>query len=93
MEHTALYQIMVRNGGKFKFPLWKLHVQEQEYNDLKETLSAAYFRGNLDSYTREAALFYAEWWRREYDGGFPSKERVARAVGIDDSELLFKLAK
>ena len=38
MEHTALYQIMVRNGGKIKFPLWKLHVQEQEYNDLKETL-------------------------------------------------------
>ena len=30
MEYTTLAQIMVRNGGKIKFPLWKLHVQEQE---------------------------------------------------------------
>lgn len=37
MEHTTLAQIMVRNGGKIKFPLWKLHVQEQEYLDLKDT--------------------------------------------------------
>ncbi|MFS1772274.1 hypothetical protein ACLMOX_02550 [Prevotella histicola] len=85
MEYTTLAQIMVRNGGKIKFPLWKLHVQEQEYLDLKDTLSAAYIRGNLEMYTREAAIFYAEWWRREYNGGTPSKERVARAAGIERS--------
>ena len=56
MEHTTLAQIMVRNGGKIKFPLWKLHVQEQEYLDLKDTLSAAYIRGNLLFFTQNGGV-------------------------------------
>ena len=93
MEHTTLHQIMERNGGKIKFPLWKLHIRDYEYNSLKAILKDAYYKGILNHYYKEAALYYGEWWRREYDGGSPSKERVAHAANISDSELLFTLAK
>lgn len=93
MAHTTLYQIMERNGGKIKFPLWKLHIYDTEYNSLKATLRNAYYEDSLNHYYKEAALYYAEWWRREYSGGFPSKERVATSAGVYDSEQFFQLAK
>ncbi|MGI6233264.1 MAG: hypothetical protein ACOYJF_10545, partial [Prevotella sp.] len=93
MEHTTLNHIIERNGGKIKFPLWKLHIRDNEYNALKASLKDAYNEFCLEYYYKEAAIFYAEWWRREYNGGVPSKERVAQAANVDDSELLFNLAK
>ena len=34
---------------------------------------------NLDP--RDATLFYAEWWRRKYNGGKPSKEFIFKSIG------------
>lgn len=93
MKHVTFNSIVERNGGIIKFPLWKLKVRDNEYFTLKEELKASYNENCLEYYSREAALFYAEWWRREYNGGIPSKERVANSAGIYDSEQLFSLAK
>jgi hypothetical protein len=93
MKHETLNKIMMRNSGAMKFPLWKLRIHDAEYQALKEELRLAYDENCLDYYCKEAALYYAEWWRREYSGGFPSKERVASSAGVYDSELFFQLAK
>ena len=61
-------------------PLWKLRLTEDEYENLKNTLAENKFR--LKDFGDEAALCYAEWWRRDYNGGIPSKEDVAVGLGL-----------
>lgn len=43
----------------------------------------------------EAALCYAEWWRRDYNGGIPSREDVAVGIGLPQYcwERLYKAAR
>jgi|SRR5690554_3825315 len=59
-------------------PLWRYFLTEQDFEDLRKTLSYAkpYF---IDA--RDAALYYAEWWKRNYDGGSPNKENVFNSIG------------
>ena len=76
------------------FPLWKLKVTEEMYAALKVSLYRAAKEGQLEEYGKEAAIFYAEWWRREYSGDIPSKEDVAETLGIPYySEELYKAAR
>ena len=76
------------------FPLWKLKVTEDMYANLKACLYKAAREGQLDEYGKEAAIFYAEWWRREYAGDIPSKEDIAETLGIPYfSEELYKAAR
>ena len=77
------------NDIKRDMPLWKLKISDDEYNGLKKTLRDN--ESSLSRYGIEAAIYYAEWWRREYNGGI-SKEAVANSIGIDCSEDLFKAA-
>ena len=66
-----------RNLSELPLPLWKLRISDNEYAELKKELynyySLHYTFGGLE---KEALLYYAEWWRREYNGGIPSKEQV-----------------
>ena len=55
-------------------PIWKLRITESEYTELKETLRVAISNNEIISFQTEATLYYAEWWRREYNGGSPSTE-------------------
>lgn len=83
-DHTALFQILqARNlqGIEENMPLWKLKLTGEEYDSLKQTLVENYF--DLEEYGMEAALCYAEWWRRDYRGNSPSKESVAMGIGIE----------
>lgn len=86
-------------NGNVPLPLWKLRLTPEEYSALKEELLCAFQGNQLFRFTKEAALFYANWWSKEYVGGdrdnLPSKEKIARDLGIrpDQSDELYYLAK
>src|SRR5690606_1929316 len=59
-------------------PLWKYFLTDQDFEDLcKELRYAKPFL--IDA--RDAALYYAEWWKRTYNGGIPSKESIFNSLG------------
>lgn len=95
-EHKVLYDILSTRGFS-EFPdgmaLWKFKITDAEYADLKETLRK--HQDVLYRYGMEAALGYAEWWRRDYHGYIPSKEDVAEGMGLprEYSSILFDAAK
>ena len=95
-DHTAYFGILQsRNmkGIEKNMPLWKLKLTDEEYESLKQTLIENDF--DLGKYGIEAALCYAEWWRRDYCGNVPSKESVAMGIGLDveKSEELYVAAR
>lgn len=85
-KHKLFYQILKTRGLcdlDNNTPLWKLKITEDEYTLLKYLLIL--HSDKLSDYGIEAALCYAEWWRRDYSGGIPSKEEVAEAIGLESS--------
>lgn len=95
-DHTSYANILLSRGIQTlekNTPLWKLKLTDVEYNGLKQTLKEHEY--NLSCYGMEAALCYAEWWRRDYRGNVPSKEDVATDIGIDANfaEELYKAAR
>ena len=84
------YRTILQERGKrtLEPPLWKLRISDDEYTELQLVLQEAERSGNLLAYGPEAAICYAEWWRRNYHGGFPSKESVASDLGVYDSEMV-----
>ena len=82
-------------------PLWTLKLSREEYNELKNVLRER-IRENSESFPfqREACLYFAEWWKREYspsirDGrrGGVSKKDVFDSLGIEgDSEFFYRQA-
>lgn len=94
--HTSYLDILRTRGmqGLQKnMPLWKFKLSEGEYEALKQTLRI--HTSDLAKYGEEAALCYAEWWRRDYKGNIPSKEDVAMGIGIHSSYAndLYKAAR
>ncbi|WP_288910470.1 hypothetical protein [uncultured Bacteroides sp.] len=95
-QHIVLMRILeARNRPSITpdMPLWKLKLTEEEYTNLKETLAQNVYR--LEDFGIEAALCYAEWWRRDYNGGIPSREDVAAGLGLPHYcwEQLYKAAR
>ena len=75
--------------------LWSLRLSNDEYYELKETLRKGAEAGSFRTLRREATLYYAEWWRREFDGGHASTINVYDSL-LDDgrlSEELYEAAK
>lgn len=66
-------------------PLCKLNVTDEEYAELKNVIRQSLENNASSCYGKEYALFYAEVWRREYNGGKMSKDRVAEYAEIDSS--------
>ncbi len=92
--HDTYRDILQERGKRtLEPPLWKLRISDDEYTELQLVLQEAERVGNLPVYGPEAAICYAEWWRRNYQGGFPSKEAVASDLGVFDSEELYKAAR
>ena len=82
-DHKAYYNILETRGMselKKGMPLWQFRLTDSEYEELKQTLRS--HTHELYRYGIEAALCYAEWWRRDYKGNIPSKEDVAVSIGI-----------
>ncbi|MCH4155432.1 MAG: hypothetical protein LKF31_03920 [Muribaculaceae bacterium] len=76
-----------------RFPLWKTKLSDTDFSRLCATLQNANEQKTLQNYGREAAFYYAEWWKRKFNGGIPSKIEIANSLGIHDSEYFFNLAK
>ena len=95
----TLYQIL--HSRKLKsddinpnYPIWKLRLNDEEYEKIKTLLREQ--EHNLTPYSLEAMIFYAEWWKRDYKDGIPSKEDAAAVIGFTSKEStnkLFKVAK
>lgn len=75
-------------------PLWKYMLNDLEYNKLVHELK---FTKLIFVDARDATLFYAEWWKRNYNGGKPSKQDVFSPLKDTHfyfyHEDFFKLAK
>jgi len=76
-------------------PLWKLDVDDREYEELKRSVREAVSKNMFWNYGKVFALFYAESWRREYCGGWISKEIVASYANVsaEQAERMFNHAK
>lgn len=76
-------------------PLWKYLLNSEELNDLKKTFQ---FTSSFNVDSRDAALYYAQWWNKNYNGGIPSKQEVFESlegnirVYFNENEF-FKIAK
>ena len=70
--------------------LWELRITEPEYEDLKTAIKEQ----KLNCAPEDAALYYAEWYRRESLSEV-SKEKIASSLGLSsslDAESFFDLA-
>jgi hypothetical protein len=96
ISHSIYFNILSsRDLRSPQIPMWKMNISVQEYSDLQQCLQYAYKDGSLEYFGREAALYYAEWWRTEYNGGIPSKEDVAVSIGLPNevADDLFNYAR
>lgn len=75
--------------------LWSLRLSNDEYYELKEALKHGAKYREFTSLRREATLYYAEWWRREFSGGHASTKDVCESIFGDAqlSEKLYEAAK
>jgi hypothetical protein len=72
-----------RNLTECPLPLWKLKITDEEYDELKTLLEKrTHFLSDepFKLYRKECALFFAEYWRREYKDGKHSKQMVYDAL-------------
>lgn len=80
-------------------PLWRLKIKDEEYVELKKRLveAANDTKNSFFSCCKDCALFYAQFWRREYSSGAHSKQMVYDALGAttsrDFSDALYSAAK
>jgi hypothetical protein len=91
-----ILDIILRNNGlqSLPLPLWKLRVDDNDYKKLKAELRAAFDQRCPFRVAKEAALYYALWWSMEYEGGAPSREIIARDLGIENqADVLYNYAK
>lgn len=58
--------------------LWKYFLTDDEFNELKKSIQ---FAQSWDLDPRDAALYFAEWWKRNYNGGKPSKYEIFKSIG------------
>ena len=87
--------------SKITLPLWTLKLSREEFNELKSILKDRVQKNSRwFPYQKEACIYFAEWWKREYtpfikDGrrGSVSKKDVFDSLGIEgDPEAFFRNA-
>ena len=76
-------------------PLWKYLLSTEEFKELRQTFQHA---SQMHMDARDVALYYAQWWKRNYNGGIPSKREIFESLEGNvrvyfDQESFYKLAK
>lgn len=77
-------------------PLWRYNLEEDEFNDLKRHLNNCTSLRQISH--RDATLYFAEWWKRDYSGGSPKIQNVFSSFGKFETadfnaQSFFELAK
>lgn len=67
-------------------PIWKYGISDFEFEQLKERFKIVQRVSELDP--RTCTVYFSEWWKRNYNGGYPSKEEIYNSIG--HSKLCFK---
>lgn len=78
----------------FRRGLWEYNLSDQEFAQLRKILTASRSLSGIDP--RDCALYYAEWWKRCYNGGSPSKRQVFASFYYQqyfDEEQFYRHAK
>lgn len=81
----AFFETLLAKRGfdRVPHPLWKLKVTDAEYEELRSLLAlAAHGRGEsiFRALKKECALYFAEYWRREYTEGAHSINAVFQSL-------------
>lgn len=76
--------------------LWKYPLSDKEFYDLKKEIQFSEDINKIDP--RDITLYYAEWWRKCYNGGKPEKEIILNSVGGNavfnfEKEIFYEKAK
>ncbi|GEM_PF-1742557 len=66
--------------------LWMLKLRVDEYEELKRVLRNSPVYLGFKGLERECTLYFAEWWRREYAGGYAKIQEVCESVFDNDIE-------
>ncbi|MCW2258672.1 MULTISPECIES: hypothetical protein [Sphingobacterium] len=74
-------------------PLWTYNVTEEEFLRLEKFLKDNTSKTKIDK--RDYCLYFAEWWRRKYEGSYVTKDKVAADISnaFLSSEDIYKLAR
>jgi hypothetical protein len=76
-------------------PLWKYSISDFELEQIKEKFKIVERISELDP--RTCAVYYAEWWKRIFNGGYPSKDAIYNSIGSSNlcfnANDLYELAK
>jgi len=101
---SYLDTLLTRRGyDRVPLPLWRLKVTDAEYLELRALLAGA-ARGHgehiFHALKKECALYFAEYWRREYLDGAHSIDAVYRslfkgpeAFSVNNTDTFYKAAK
>ncbi|MGV0924102.1 hypothetical protein [Empedobacter tilapiae] len=65
--------------------LWKYNLTDIEFENLKK--SFRYIDRKTQLKPKDCALYYAEWWKRSYDGGKPSKEIIYNSLHVNNHQF------
>lgn len=65
--------------------MWKYNISDLEFNQLKESFKIVQRLSQLDP--KDCAIYYAEWWKRTFNGGYFSKNEVFKS--LDSRNLCF----
>lgn len=76
-------------------PIWKYSLSDFEFEQLKVRFKIVERSSEIDP--RTCAVFFAEWWKRNYDGGYPSKKEIYDSIGEKklcfDANEFYELAR
>jgi hypothetical protein len=89
--HILSFRNISRHNGQ---PLWKYNLSETEFSQLRKSLIESISLNSIDP--RDCTLYYAEWWKRCYDGGLPSKRDIFNSISsrqLYNEEGFFQMAK
>ena len=84
--HEAYSEILKkRNLDRPLLPLVEMELEEQEIEELKQTILELDKDNHLETCGREIAMCFAYWFQHEYSGGNETKksEEVAEFIGLE----------